>query len=152
MHFATRVRTAYKHNGHFWRCAAFFTILLQCHYQQSQLPTDFSQRFACGTEWEYWAPNPNTVHWNSSISEAVRNMTHVHIYIFCVEWPMLWRPRIPTFSLGHSIFNNGRTGTRYLSTGRGKEGISLVSIGYSLACNTMSLVYIVAASRAPLCP
>jgi hypothetical protein len=37
-----------------------------------------------------------TVQWNSSISETVRNRTHVH----CLEWPKLWHPRILTFLPG----------------------------------------------------
>jgi hypothetical protein len=39
--------TAYQHIRHLWRCAAFFTALLQCHYQQSQWPTDASHWFTC---------------------------------------------------------------------------------------------------------
>jgi hypothetical protein len=50
MHFATRVRTAYQHIRHLWRCATFCTALLPCHYQQSQRPTDSSHRFTCGRE------------------------------------------------------------------------------------------------------
>ena len=40
------------------------------------------------------------VQWNSSISETVRNRTHVHIHFFCLEWPILWSPRILTFPPG----------------------------------------------------
>jgi hypothetical protein len=42
-----------------------------------------------------------TVQWNSCISETVRNRTHVH-YIFRLEWPILWPPRILTSPRGTS--------------------------------------------------
>jgi hypothetical protein len=35
-----------------------------------------------------------TVQWNSSISGTVRNRTRVHIQFLCLEWPILWPPRI----------------------------------------------------------
>jgi hypothetical protein len=38
-----------------------------------------------------------TAQWNSSNSETVRNRTHVHIQIFCLEWPIPLPPRILTF-------------------------------------------------------
>jgi hypothetical protein len=41
-----------------------------------------------------------TVQWNSSISETVQNRTHVYIYLFSLEWPLLWPPRILTFPPG----------------------------------------------------
>jgi hypothetical protein len=41
-----------------------------------------------------------TVQWNSSISETVQNRTHVHIHIFCLEWPILWPLWIFTFPPG----------------------------------------------------
>jgi hypothetical protein len=37
---------------------------------------------------------------NGSISETVRNRTHVHIKFFCLEWPILWPPRILSFPPG----------------------------------------------------
>jgi hypothetical protein len=36
------------------------------------------------------------VQWNSSISETVRNRTCTYT-LFCLEWPILWLPRILTF-------------------------------------------------------
>jgi hypothetical protein len=38
-----------------------------------------------------------TVQWNSSVSETVWNRTHVHIRYFCLEWSILWPPRMLTF-------------------------------------------------------
>jgi hypothetical protein len=44
-----------------------------------------------------------TAQWNGSISETVRNMTHVHIhFFFCSEWRIVWPHRILTF-LGRPI-------------------------------------------------
>jgi hypothetical protein len=43
-----------------------------------------------------------SVQWNSSISETIRDTTHVHIHFFCLEWPILWHPRIFTFPPGTS--------------------------------------------------
>ena len=50
-HRRSRKHTAYQHIRHLWRCAAFFTTLLQCHHQQSQQPTDASHRFTCFRQW-----------------------------------------------------------------------------------------------------
>jgi hypothetical protein len=60
MYFATRVRTAYQHIRHRWRCAAFFlqhscNVTINSHNGQ----TDASHRFSCGRDGKYWAPNPN---------------------------------------------------------------------------------------------
>jgi hypothetical protein len=41
-----------------------------------------------------------SVQWNSSISETVRNKTRAHSIYFCLEWPILWPPRILTFPPG----------------------------------------------------
>jgi hypothetical protein len=43
-----------------------------------------------------WSWIHTTVQWNSSISGIVRNTTHVDIKS-CLEWPILWPPRILTF-------------------------------------------------------
>jgi hypothetical protein len=40
-----------------------------------------------------------TVQWNSSVSETFQNGTHVRIQ-FCLEWPILWPPRILIFLPG----------------------------------------------------
>jgi len=50
-HRRSHKHTSYQHIRHLWRCAAFFTTLQQCHYQQSQLPTDASHRFTCFRQW-----------------------------------------------------------------------------------------------------
>jgi hypothetical protein len=41
----------------------------------------------------------SSVKWKSAVSETVRNRTHVHVQ-FCLEWPILWPPRILTFPPG----------------------------------------------------
>jgi len=50
-HRRSHKKTLYQHFGHLWRCAAFCTTLQQCHYQQSQQPTDASQRYICFRQW-----------------------------------------------------------------------------------------------------
>jgi hypothetical protein len=94
MHFATRVRTAYEHIRHLWRRAAFFTTLLQCHYQQSQRPTDASHRFTCVRDGQHWTPNPNycIVKWLYLWNRSEQNTCTYTL--FCLEWPILWSPRI----------------------------------------------------------
>ena len=62
----------------------------QCIYQQSQQPTDASQRFTCFRQWRSTAggkdntgrPSQTTIRSNGSISETVRNRTHVVITFF----------------------------------------------------------------------
>jgi hypothetical protein len=64
----------------------FFTTLLQCHYQQSEQPTDTSHWFTWFRKWYSMARDDNigcqiqtTVQWNSSILETVWNRTHHYI-------------------------------------------------------------------------
>jgi hypothetical protein len=86
----------------------------ECKWIQLRLQ-DFNQE--AGIQFtELWGPVLNsqlcvvfgTVKWNSTISETVRNRTHIHTYIhFSLEWPILWPPlRILTFLPGTlSILN-----------------------------------------------
>jgi hypothetical protein len=41
-----------------------------------------------------------SVQWNSSVAETARNRTHVHIHLLCLEWQILWPPRVLTFLPG----------------------------------------------------
>ena len=50
-HRRSHKHTSYQHTRHLWRCAAFFTIPQQCHYQQSLQPTEASHRFTCFRSW-----------------------------------------------------------------------------------------------------
>ena len=67
------------------------------------------RRFTCFRQWRSRAggkdntgrPSQITIQSNGSISETVRNRTHVYIKFFlCLEWPILWPPRILTFPPG----------------------------------------------------
>jgi hypothetical protein len=95
---------AYQHIRHLWRCAAFCTTFLQYHYQQSQRPTDASHRFTCfrqrystvGGKDNTGCRIQTTEHGNSSVSEIIGH----NIQIFCLEWPILWPPRILFFPPG----------------------------------------------------
>jgi hypothetical protein len=49
-------------------------------------------------------PSQTTIQSNGSISETVRNRTHVH-KSFGLEWPILWPPRILTFLPGTLCIN-----------------------------------------------
>jgi hypothetical protein len=74
-HHRSHKCTAYQHIRHLWRCAAFFTTLLQYHYQQSQPPTDTSHQFTCFWQWHSMAGGKDNtgrqiqtiIQWNSSI-------------------------------------------------------------------------------------
>jgi hypothetical protein len=80
MHFATRMRTSHsnsiEHILHLWRCAEFLKTLLQCHYQQSQRPTDASHRFTCFRQWRstagrkdnIWRQIQTTVQWSNCLA------------------------------------------------------------------------------------
>ena len=65
-------------------------------------------RFTCFRQWRSRAggkdntgrPSETTIRSNGSISETVRLRTHVPIKFFCLEWPILWPPRILTFPPG----------------------------------------------------
>jgi hypothetical protein len=70
----------------------FSTALLNCHYQQSQRPTDSSPDSREGGKDKTGRQIKTTVHC-SSVLYIVRNRTHVHI-------PILWPLRILTFPPG----------------------------------------------------
>jgi hypothetical protein len=73
----------------------------------SKIPPSTSMHFA--TRVRTWrVARLYSVQWNSSIWETVRNRTNVHIdYIFfCLEWPILWPPRILAFPLGTSCIGS----------------------------------------------
>ena len=65
-------------------------------------------RFTCFRQWRSRAggkdnigcPSQTTIQSNVSISEKVRNRTHVHIKFFCLEWPIHWPSRILTYPPG----------------------------------------------------
>jgi hypothetical protein len=64
--------------------------------------------FTCFRQWRSMAggkdntgrPSQTTILSNDSISENVRNRTHVRIKFFLLEWPILWPPRILTLPPG----------------------------------------------------
>jgi hypothetical protein len=88
--------TAYQHFRHFRSWTAFLTTLLEWHYQQSQRPTDASHRFTWGREGQYWAPNPNyckeKLLYRGNLSEYDTGACTLS----CLEWLMLWPPRMFT--------------------------------------------------------
>jgi hypothetical protein len=77
------------------------TKLVQFTYYNifSKIPPSTSMHFA--TRVRTWrVARLYSVQWNSSISKTVRNKTHVHIHLFCFEWPTLWPPKILTYPPG----------------------------------------------------
>jgi hypothetical protein len=41
-----------------------------------------------------------------ALSRKPFGIGHMYIYSFCLEWPILWPPRILTFPLGHCMYMN----------------------------------------------
>jgi hypothetical protein len=100
-HRRSRKRRAYQHIRHLWRRATFFTALLQCHYQQSQRPTDVSADSHASDSGAVRREGRTILGAKSkllcseiALSRKLFRIRHIHIYIFCFEWPILWPPRI----------------------------------------------------------
>jgi len=86
-----------QHIRHWWRCAAFFTTLQQCHYQQSQQPNDASHRFTCFRQWRSTVGGkdntgrPSQVQSNAPISETVqKDRWHVEGSPFFFFYTIVW--------------------------------------------------------------
>jgi hypothetical protein len=117
VHFATRVRK--------WRVAglsaswrsfmlAITSIVrssnssLSTNNSQLTLHTDSDTSYsdAVRRQWSttYWAPDPNSLQWNSSISETVRNRAHVPFSFYCLVLSILCLPKYWNFLLGHPVY------------------------------------------------
>jgi hypothetical protein len=75
-----------------WRCAAFFATLLQCHYQQSQRPTDASHRFIFFRQWRSMAGGKTILGAKSkllyneiALSRKPFGIGHMYVYNFLLR-------------------------------------------------------------------
>jgi hypothetical protein len=113
MHFAARVRT--------WRVAglssswrtfmlAITSIVrssnssLSTNNSQLTLHTDSDTSYSGAVRRQrrttYWAPDPNSLQWNISISETVRNRAHVPFPLFLLSFTDTMPPKILKFPPG----------------------------------------------------